>query len=120
MRAPPAGNSVTAAAGSPRQGGGLNWDDLFRGGTAGTAGAAGGAGGGDPAQRAQKAAEEAFYSVGDFFRDVERDLGARRAQSEKRRGGQPAGLWEELADLGEEFVEFLEQVRPLAASLGAT
>ncbi len=106
---------MTAADGSPRQGGGLNWDDLFRGGTAGTAGAAGGGGGGDPAQRAQKAAEEAFYSVGDFFRDVERDLGARRA---KRRGGagQPAGLWEELADLGEEFVEFLEQVRPLAAS----
>ena len=90
-----------------RQGGGLNWDDLFRGGGAGAAGGAG-----DPAQRAQRAAEEAFYSFGDFFRDVERDFGERRA---KRRGGQPASLWEELADLGEEFVEFLEQARPRAS-----
>ncbi|KAK9825476.1 hypothetical protein WJX81_008607 [Elliptochloris bilobata] len=80
-------------------GGGLNWDDLFRG-------AGGTGGGGDPARQAQRAAEEAFYSIGDFWRDVERDLGQRRAARGK---AQPASLWEELADLGEEFVEFLEQ-----------
>lgn len=79
----------------------MNWDDLFRGGGSGSAA--------EPAKRAQRAAEEAFYSIGDFWRDMERDLGERRARKGR---AQPASLWEELADLGEEFVEFLEQVRP--------
>ena len=86
---------------APQGSGGLNWDELFRGGGGGGAGS-------DPAQRAQRAAEEAFYSIGDFWRDVERDLGERRARKGR---AQPASLWEELADLGEEFVEFLEQAR---------
>ena len=37
-------------------------------------------------------------------RDLEKEWGDRK----KRRGKQDASLWEELADIGEEFVEFLE------------
>ena len=49
--------------------------------------------------------EEEFYGFGSFFSDLEREWGERR----KRRQKEPASLWEELADLGEEFVEFLER-----------
>ena len=56
------------------------------------------------AARVRKAAEETFYGFTDFFRDLDADLKARR----QRRDRQPASLWEELSDIGEEFVEFLE------------
>ncbi|KAK9792701.1 hypothetical protein WJX73_007202 [Symbiochloris irregularis] len=59
---------------------------------------------GPTSERVRKAAEETFYGFADFFRDVDADLRARRA----RRDRQPTSLWEELADIGEEFVEFLE------------
>ena len=49
--------------------------------------------------------EEEFYGFGSFFSDLEREWGERR----KRRQKEPSSLWEELADLGEEFVEFLER-----------
>lgn len=55
----------------------------------------------------------AFSSLlfaGDFFNDLEKEWG----EYSKRKGGDAAGpksLWEELADIGEELVEFLEKVR---------
>jgi hypothetical protein len=54
---------------------------------------------------ARKATEDAFYSFSDFWRDVEKDLEERN----KRRGGKPASLWEELGELGGDFLEFLEK-----------
>jgi hypothetical protein len=48
------------------------------------------------------------------FRDLDKDLSERR----RRRGkaDQPMSLWEELADIGEEFVEFLEKEISLSSS----
>lgn len=46
--------------------------------------------------------------AGDFFNDLEKEWG----DYSKRRGREAAGpksLWEELADIGEELVEFLEK-----------
>lgn len=62
--------------------------------------------------------EEPFYGFGALFSDLEREWGERR----KRRQKEPASLWEELADLGEEFVEFLESelgIPPLEAEAAA-
>eukprot|EP00884_Botryococcus_braunii_P008584 jgi/Botrbrau1/17727/Bobra.0166s0148.1 len=53
----------------------------------------------------RKKAEEAFYGLSDFFRDLEKDFEERR----ERRGGKPLSLWEELAEVGGEFLEFLEK-----------
>ena len=46
-------------------------------------------------------------------RDLDKDIEERR----KRRGKQtqPMSLWEELSDIGEEFVEFLEKEIGLSA-----
>ncbi|CAL8460714.1 g245 [Coccomyxa elongata] len=63
--------------------------------------------------RSRKAAEEAFYGLGDFFRDLDRDRVERRRS--RGRPEQPMSLWEELADIGEEFVEFLEKEIGLSA-----
>ncbi|KAG0598828.1 hypothetical protein M758_12G103600 [Ceratodon purpureus] len=60
--------------------------------------------------------EEEFYGVSElwkdlqgsfdeFFRDVQADLKRRSATRREK----PKSLWEELADIGEEFVEFLEK-----------
>lgn len=46
-------------------------------------------------------------SAGDLFRDLEQEWATSQGTS-----GEPKGLWEELADIGEEFVEFLEKVSP--------
>jgi DnaJ-class molecular chaperone len=46
--------------------------------------------------------EEEFYGLGDLFRDLENEW-------KKKGSGEPKDLWEELADIGEEFVEFLEK-----------
>lgn len=58
--------------------------------------------------------QEDFYGIGDFWNDLQisfeeffNDL-----QADFNRGeasGNPKSLWEELADIGEEFVEFLEK-----------
>jgi len=50
--------------------------------------------------------------VGDLFRDLEKEWQdySRSRQSEGD-PSVPKDLWEELADIGEEFVEFLEMVR---------
>ena len=42
--------------------------------------------------------------AGDLFRDLETEWKKSRGTS-----SEPKGLWEELADIGEEFVEFLEK-----------
>lgn len=60
------------------------------------------------AQKPAKQAEEPFYGFGDFFRDVGADWEATRRKRAAK--GTPTGsLWQELADLGEDFVEFLER-----------
>ncbi|XP_060203150.1 uncharacterized protein LOC132631577 isoform X1 [Lycium barbarum] len=62
--------------------------------------------------------EEDFYSFGSFFRDAQitiadffKDLQEefRNWEANVDSGGKPKSLWEELAEIGEEFVEFLEK-----------
>ncbi|EXC10707.1 Chaperone protein DnaJ [Morus notabilis] len=56
--------------------------------------------------------EEEFYGFGvsgvaeDFFRDLQEEFKNWEENSSK---GKPKSLWEELAEIGEEFVEFLEK-----------
>lgn len=63
---------------------------------------------------------EPDYSFGDMLRDLEKELSSYAAERQRKRssaatgggGGSasvPKSLWEELYDIGEEFVEFLEQ-----------
>lgn len=54
--------------------------------------------------KVRQATEDAFYGFTEFFRDLDADLKKRR----ERRDRKPSSLWEELADIGEDFVEFLE------------
>ncbi|KAL5708087.1 hypothetical protein ACHQM5_018921 [Ranunculus cassubicifolius] len=51
--------------------------------------------------------EEDFYGLGDFFRDIQAEYKNWEASAGSQ--GKPKSLWEELADIGEEFVEFLEK-----------
>lgn len=59
-----------------------------------------------------------FLAPGDMLRDLEKELSSYAAERQRKRataagGGAasaPKSLWEELFDIGEEFVEFLEQV----------
>ncbi|GMP89427.1 hypothetical protein CsSME_00041020 [Camellia sinensis var. sinensis] len=62
--------------------------------------------------------EEEFYGFGNFLRDVQitiedlfRDLQEefRNWEASAASQGKPKSLWEELAEIGEEFVEFLEK-----------
>ncbi|XP_072995668.1 uncharacterized protein [Typha latifolia] len=69
-------------------------------------------------KKTSRAPEEEFYGFGNFIRDIQisiadlfRDL---QAEYQNWEGGvnsqeKPKSLWEELADIGEEFVEFLEK-----------
>ncbi|XP_043690833.1 chaperone protein DnaJ-like isoform X2 [Telopea speciosissima] len=50
--------------------------------------------------------EEEFYGFGDFFRDLQVEF--RNWEANVGSQGKPKSLWEELADIGEEFMEFLE------------
>lgn len=50
-----------------------------------------------------------FFPAGDLFRDIEKEWNEYASGRNKSEG--PKSLWEELADIGEEFVEFLEMVR---------
>ena len=49
-----------------------------------------------------------------MLRDLDKELSAFARERRERRGGggsgAPKSLWEELYDIGEEFVDFLEQV----------
>lgn len=51
--------------------------------------------------------EEEFYGFGDFFQDLQTELRNWEANVDSQ--GKPKSLWEELAELGEDFVEFLEK-----------
>ncbi|XP_031249427.1 chaperone protein DnaJ isoform X2 [Pistacia vera] len=51
--------------------------------------------------------EEEFYGFEDFFRDLQEEF--RNWESSAASQGKPKSLWEELAEIGEEFVEFLEK-----------
>ncbi|CAJ1955676.1 unnamed protein product [Sphenostylis stenocarpa] len=62
--------------------------------------------------------EEEFYGLGNFMRDVQitiedffKDLQEefRNWEANAASQGKPKSLWEELAEIGEEFVEFLEK-----------
>ncbi|KAL5580944.1 hypothetical protein UlMin_013386 [Ulmus minor] len=62
--------------------------------------------------------EEEFYGLGEFVRDVQitiedffKDLQEefRNWEASASSQGKPKSLWEELAEIGEEFVEFLEK-----------
>ncbi len=50
-----------------------------------------------------------------MLRDLDKELSAFARQRQQKRaaggGTAPKSLWEELYDIGEEFVDFLEQVR---------
>ncbi|KAK6927003.1 DnaJ domain [Dillenia turbinata] len=46
-------------------------------------------------------------TIGDLFRDLQEEFQNWEANAASQ--GQPNSLWEELADIGEEFVEFLER-----------
>ncbi|EPS60804.1 hypothetical protein M569_14000, partial [Genlisea aurea] len=50
-----------------------------------------------PADRSSGQEEDDFYGFGDFFRDLQQEVGKKKS------------LWEELAEIGEELVEFLEK-----------
>ncbi|XP_038901084.1 dnaJ homolog subfamily B member 8 isoform X2 [Benincasa hispida] len=51
--------------------------------------------------------EETFYGLGDFFKDLQEEF--RNWEASASSQGTPKSLWEELAEIGEEFVEFLEK-----------
>ncbi|CAE6249914.1 unnamed protein product [Arabidopsis arenosa] len=51
--------------------------------------------------------EEDFYGLGDFFKDLQEEYKNWEASASSQ--GKPKSLWEELAEIGEEFVEFLEK-----------
>ncbi|XP_010256851.1 PREDICTED: dnaJ homolog subfamily B member 8 isoform X2 [Nelumbo nucifera] len=57
--------------------------------------------------QAERNQDDEFYGFEDFFRDLQTEL----QNWESNAGSQqkPKSLWEELADIGEEFVEFLEK-----------
>ncbi|KAK1312769.1 Chaperone protein dnaJ 39 [Acorus calamus] len=57
--------------------------------------------------RNQTTKEEEFYGFEDFFRDLQAEFQNWEASVGSQ--GKPKSLWEELADIGEEFVEFLEK-----------
>ena len=51
--------------------------------------------------------QEEFYGLGDLFRDIENEWERTRPA-----GGEPKSLWEELADIGEELLDYLEKNMP--------
>ncbi|XP_027342286.1 dnaJ homolog subfamily B member 8 isoform X2 [Abrus precatorius] len=57
--------------------------------------------------RNAQAAEEEFYGLEDFFKDLQEEF--RNWEANAASQGKPKSLWEELAEIGEEFVEFLEK-----------
>ncbi|XP_004294658.1 PREDICTED: chaperone protein dnaJ 20, chloroplastic isoform X2 [Fragaria vesca subsp. vesca] len=58
-------------------------------------------------QRKKAPEEEEFYGFEDFFRDIQAEFQNWEESASKQ--GKPRSLWEELSEIGEEFVEFLEK-----------
>lgn len=66
--------------------------------------------GSNSSQRSQswnQQVEEEFYGLGDFFKDLQEEFKNWEASAASQ--GKPKSLWEELSEIGEEFVEFLEK-----------
>lgn len=80
--------------------GGFDWGNPFGGGSRGS-GASSRSSGGAGGQKQRQQSDEPFYGFGAFFDDLEKEWKERR----QRRQKEPQSLWEELADIGEEFVE---------------
>ncbi|CAN0854346.1 Chaperone protein DnaJ [Linum grandiflorum] len=61
------------------------------------------------AERSQSrtSTEEEFYGFGDFFKDIQEEF--RNWEASTPSDGKPKSLWEELSEIGEDFVEFLEK-----------
>jgi molecular chaperone DnaJ len=131
--------SAFAALSDPEQRRAYDRRRRFFGGGEGGGGAGGGPGGfggfggsggagARPQQPRPQQPPEDFYGLSDFFRDLEREAdGWRERRQERQRGRQqgassassasasasasaePASLWEELAAIGEELVDYLEE-----------
>ncbi|KAF7805431.1 dnaJ-like protein subfamily B member 8 isoform X1 [Senna tora] len=65
-------------------------------------------------QRKNSKAEEEFYGLENFFKDLQEEFKNWEANAASQ--GKPKSLWEELAEIGEEFVEFLEKELNVADS----
>ncbi|KAK8918581.1 Chaperone protein dnaJ 39 [Platanthera zijinensis] len=64
----------------------------------------------------QASQEEDFYGLVDFFRDLQAEFQSWEAGINSQE--KPKSLWEELAEIGEEFVEFLEKELNINDDLG--
>ncbi|XP_013682332.2 dnaJ homolog subfamily B member 8 isoform X2 [Brassica napus] len=62
---------------------------------------------GQTSRKSNSQVEEDFYGLGDFFKDLQEEFKNWEASASSQ--GKPKSLWEELAEIGEEFVEFLEK-----------
>ncbi|ESQ42392.1 hypothetical protein EUTSA_v10014392mg [Eutrema salsugineum] len=62
---------------------------------------------GQTSRKRDSQVEEDFYGLGDFFKDLQEEFKNWEASASSQ--GKPKSLWEELAEIGEEFVEFLEK-----------
>ena len=96
-----------AASGTSRGPSASDWTDAWSRATSGSRASSASTG----ARRSQQPQpEEEFYGFKDFFADLEKELAAREAK--RPAGAAPKSLWEELYDIGEEFVDFLETSAP--------
>ncbi|TQD76108.1 hypothetical protein C1H46_038376 [Malus baccata] len=57
--------------------------------------------------QSKKSQDEEFYGFEDFFKDIQEEFKNWEASASSQ--GKPKSLWEELGEIGEEFVEFLEK-----------
>ncbi|KAF8094804.1 hypothetical protein N665_0352s0015 [Sinapis alba] len=64
---------------------------------------------GQTSRKSNSQVEEDFYGLGDFFKDLQEEFNNWEASAASSSQGKPKSLWEELAEIGEEFVEFLEK-----------
>ncbi|KAF3334599.1 dnaJ subfamily B member 8 isoform X2 [Carex littledalei] len=60
-----------------------------------------------PSDKKSTTEDEQFYGFVDFLRDLQEEF--RNWEADLNREEKPKSLWEELAEIGEEFVEFLEK-----------
>ncbi|PSC76658.1 glycosyltransferase family 77 [Micractinium conductrix] len=112
------GTSGTAGTSyGARPGGASGWGGRPGGSAGGSSGA--GYGGGSSGGGQRWTPPEPDYSFSDLLRDLDKELSdyaakrrskatASEAAAGPGRAGAPKSLWEELYDIGEEFVEFLE------------
>jgi curved DNA-binding protein CbpA len=73
---------------------------------------------GQTSRKGNSQVEEDFYGLGEFVRDVQITVGDffkdlqeeyKNWEASASSQGKPKSLWEELSEIGEEFVEFLEK-----------